>query len=98
MANDVKNNGVDWPIRLTLRDAKVFADEGQRIFTTATGYGYQKREYVRADAAAADARVLLKALKVALEVMENVDGENDCSRGIRAVEVAIAKAEDLINA
>lgn len=40
-----------WPERLTLRDTKVVADEGQRIFTTATGYGYEKREYVRADLA-----------------------------------------------
>lgn len=40
-----------WPPRLTLRDTKVHADEGQRIFTTATGYGYEKREYVRADLA-----------------------------------------------
>jgi len=36
---------------------------------------------------------LLEALKVALEVMENVDGENDCRRGMRAAEAAIAKAE-----
>lgn len=42
----------EWPERLTLRDTKVFADEGQRIYTTATGYGYEKREYVRADVAA----------------------------------------------
>lgn len=39
-----------WPERLVLRDTKVFADEGQRIFSTATGYGYEKREYIRADA------------------------------------------------
>lgn len=41
-----------WPERLTLRDTEVYADEGQRIFTTATGYGYAKCEYVRADLAA----------------------------------------------
>lgn len=40
-----------WPAKLTLRDTKVFADEGQRIFTTATGYGYEKREYARVDVA-----------------------------------------------
>ncbi len=40
-----------WPARLTLRDTKVVADEGQRIFTTATGYGYAKQDYVRADLA-----------------------------------------------
>jgi hypothetical protein len=40
-----------WPEKLTLRDTKVYADEGQRIFTTATGYGYEKQEYVRADIA-----------------------------------------------
>ena len=44
-----------WPERLVLRDTKVFADEGQRIFTTATGYGYEKQEYVRADKADKDA-------------------------------------------
>lgn len=44
---------LEWPERLTLRDTKVIADEGQRIFTTATGYGYEKREYVRADLVAA---------------------------------------------
>lgn len=41
----------EWPERLTLRDTKIYADEGQRIYTTATGYGYEKCEYVRADAA-----------------------------------------------
>lgn len=41
-----------WPERLTLRDTKVFADEGQRIFTTATGYGYEKQDYVIATALA----------------------------------------------
>ena len=39
-----------WPEHLTLRDTKIHADEGQRIYTTATGYGYEKCEYVRADA------------------------------------------------
>lgn len=39
----------EWPDRIVLRDTKVIADEGQRIFSTATGYGYEKREYVRAD-------------------------------------------------
>ncbi len=39
----------EWPERLTLRDTKIYADEGQRIYTTATGYGYEKREYVRVD-------------------------------------------------
>ncbi|TRD03830.1 hypothetical protein FJV76_14440 [Mesorhizobium sp. WSM4303] len=41
----------EWPERLTLRDTTIHADEGQRIYTTATGYGYEKREYVRADLA-----------------------------------------------
>lgn len=40
-----------WPERITLRDTKVYADEGQRIFSNATGYGYEKMEYVRADIA-----------------------------------------------
>jgi hypothetical protein len=43
----------EWPRRLTLRDTKVSADEGQRIYTTATGHGYEKCEYVRADIAGA---------------------------------------------
>lgn len=47
----LNEKGLEWPERLMLRDTKVFADEGQRIFTTATGYGYEKREYVRADLA-----------------------------------------------
>lgn len=40
-----------WPVRLTLRETKVKADEGQWIFTTATGHGYSKKEYVRSDIA-----------------------------------------------
>lgn len=40
-----------------------------------------------------DICALLEALKIALEVMEVVDGDNDCTRGIEAVEAAIAKAE-----
>ena len=40
-----------FPDRLTLRDTKVNADEGQRIYSTATGYGYEWCEYVRADRA-----------------------------------------------
>ncbi len=39
---------------------------------------------------AAEIARLREAMKIALEVMENVDGENDCSRGIRAVEAALA--------
>jgi hypothetical protein len=46
----------DFPARLTLRDTKVIADEGQRIFTTATGYGYVECEYVRADLASLPAQ------------------------------------------
>lgn len=41
----------EWPERIVLRDTTVYADEGQRIFSNATGYGYEKREYVRADIA-----------------------------------------------
>lgn len=40
-----------WPHRLTLRDTNVYADEGQRIYTTATGHGYERRDYVRSDLA-----------------------------------------------
>jgi hypothetical protein len=39
----------EFPERITVRDTKVFADEGQRIYSTATGHGYQWCEYVRAD-------------------------------------------------
>jgi hypothetical protein len=53
-----------WPDRLTLRDTKVFADEGQRIFSTATGYGYAKQEYVRADLSGIDiSHIEVMALK-----------------------------------
>ena len=45
------SNGCDWPKRMTLRDTEIYANEGQRIYTTATGYGYAKCEYVRADVA-----------------------------------------------
>jgi len=38
-----------FPDHLTLRDSTVYADEGQRIYTTATGHGYEKCEYIRAD-------------------------------------------------
>lgn len=38
-------------------------------------------------------QAMLEALKVALDVMSNVDGANDCLRGIDAVEAAIAKRE-----
>lgn len=37
-----------------------------------------------------DVTALVEALECALETMENVDGENDCSRGIDAVEEALA--------
>ena len=40
-----------FPERLTVRDTTVTADEGQRIYTTASGHGYEKCEYVRADLA-----------------------------------------------
>lgn len=39
---------------------------------------------------APDVSALVEALECALEVMENVDGENDCSRGIDAVEEALS--------
>lgn len=34
---------------------------------------------------------LVAALEVALDVMNYVDGENDCSRAIEAAELALAK-------
>lgn len=39
---------------------------------------------------APDVSALVDALECALETMENVDGANDCSRGIDAVEEALA--------
>lgn len=39
---------------------------------------------------APDVDVLVEALECALEIMENVDGANDCGRGIDAVEEALA--------
>lgn len=39
---------------------------------------------------APDVKALVEALECALETMENVDGANDCSRGIDAVEEALA--------
>lgn len=39
---------------------------------------------------APDVSALVEALECALETMENVDGANDCSRGINAVEEALA--------
>lgn len=39
---------------------------------------------------APDVSGLVDALECALETMENVDGANDCSRGIDAVEEALA--------
>ena len=47
MADAIKPH--EWPERLKLRDTKVIADEGQRILTNATGYGYEQHTYVRAD-------------------------------------------------
>jgi hypothetical protein len=34
---------------------------------------------------------LVEAAKVAIDVMGRVDGANDCSRGINALEAALAK-------
>jgi hypothetical protein len=56
-----ESNVLTWPDRLTLRDTKVIADEGQRIFTTATGYGYSKQEYVKAEVTDAMVDRALKA-------------------------------------
>lgn len=38
-------------------------------------------------------RPLLEALIIALDSMESVDGENDCSRGIKSVDAAIKQAK-----
>lgn len=51
------------PEQIMLRDSGVNADEGQRILTTATGYGYEKCKYIRADVAEA-------ALESARKVIE----------------------------
>lgn len=74
----------EWPARLKLRDTKVMADEGQRIYTTATGYGYEKCTYVRADIA----DDLLQMLKVA-QLWLDVDGRFD----MQGINAAITKAE-----
>ena len=42
------------------------------------------------EALQAECEQLVEALECALETMENVDGANDCSRGIDAVEEALA--------
>jgi hypothetical protein len=36
---------------------------------------------------------LVVALKITIDVMESVDGQNDCSRGINAAEQALEKAK-----
>lgn len=38
-------------------------------------------------------RPLLEALIIALDSMESVDGENDCSRGIKSAKAAIKQAK-----
>lgn len=43
--------GHAWPERMKLRDTNIHADEGQRIYTTATGHGYEQCRYVREDIA-----------------------------------------------
>jgi hypothetical protein len=75
----------EWPVRLKLRDTKVIADEGQRIYSTATGYGYEKCGYVRADIA----DDLLQMLKVA-QLWLDIDGRYD----MQGINLAIAKAEE----
>jgi hypothetical protein len=51
-------------------------------------------EYVRCDpavlAALPEVKALVKAAEIAIDVMGYVDGENDCSRGISALEAALA--------
>lgn len=54
---------------------------------TETIVSYTRRKTL--EEAAKEVARLRKALKIALEVMENVDGENDCSRGIQAAENAL---------
>lgn len=76
-----------WPNRLTLRDTKVFADEGQRIFTTATGHGYERCQYVRADIA----DNLLEMLKVA-QLWLDVDGRFDMQGINQAIAAATGEA------
>jgi hypothetical protein len=64
----------EWPELLTLRDTKIYADEGQRIYTTATGYGYEKMQYVRVDIFEAISKSN-KALSDELDISE----EEGCS-------------------
>lgn len=95
--------GLEWPERLTLRDTKVIADEGQRIFTTATGYGYEKREYVRADLAAAtpaDVGELVERLRERAETLntgafvspDDMSTMGYYSRGSAELDVKVATA------
>lgn len=84
------SDDVDWPVRLTLRDTKVISDEGQRIFTTSIGHGYQKREYVRADTR--EALVLcIKALEAKLkeaDALIEAQQADFASNNIRCAEYA----------
>jgi len=91
-----------FPDRLTLRDTKVTADEGQRIYSTATGHGYEKCEYVRADIVVA-APGLLGALRDLIGLIQLVRNRDDLTTEVRealtyghridAAYAAIAKAE-----
>jgi hypothetical protein len=81
-----------WPDTLRLRDTGLYDDLGgcgQRIYTTA-GAGYEKREYVRADLAAA-APDLLEALKTCLLIVEHLAAES-APTTIAEARAAIAKA------
>ena len=81
----------EFPHRLTVRDTKVIADEGQRIYSTATGYGYDKCEYVRADLADALLDALKAALPCVIGTAERV-GSPEASPLFRQVSAALARA------
>lgn len=95
MMSDNKHTAGEWPNRLTLRDSGIFADEGQRIYTTATGYGYEKCQYVRGDIA----DNMLAVLKAMIAWSEEPDPESKSARTAplmkawAAARAAIAKAE-----
>ena len=83
------NSVVGWPERLTLRDTQVYADEGQRIFTTATGHGYERCEYVRADLIAAQAAEIERLTKEREHLRNSRDQLHvECSGHIAARETA----------
>ena len=99
--SDKKDNV--WPEKLRIRDTQLHDDMGgggQRIYTTA-GQGYEKREYIRADALEAkDKRIAeLEAEKYVIVSGDSLRQDNEALKAdnerLRAVyEAAKAWADD----